>query len=139
MRSPPRWIAALGALLWAVWILRLGLDDRRNVIGLSGTTSEAIQHIVAFAILGALVMATARRRPWLVFVLVAFAGVLGEFAQLAASDRTFSVGDMVFSAIGAALGVAVVRRSGWYTTTAIVSLAGLLIALTPHVLVLSAV
>jgi hypothetical protein len=137
MDAPPRWIPGLGALVWAVWILRLGTDDRRNVVGLSGTASEVVQHVVAFAILGALVMATARRRPWMVFALVAVAGVLGEFAQLAASDRTFSVDDMAFSAAGAALGVAAVRRTGWYTTVTVLAIAGLLIAIAPRVLELS--
>jgi hypothetical protein len=139
MGSPPRWIPALGALVWAVWILRLGTDDRRSVVGLSATTSEAVQHIVAFAILGALVMATVRRRWWLVFCLVAVAGVLGEFAQLAASDRSFSIGDMAFSVAGAALGVAIVRRTGWYPTLTIFAIAGLLIAIAPRVLELSVV
>jgi hypothetical protein len=139
MGSPPRWIPALGALVWAVWILHLGTDDRRTVVGLSGTASEAIQHIMAFAILGALAMAAARRRRWLVFGLTAMAGVLGEFAQLAASDRTFSFVDMAFSAAGAALGVAAVRRSGWYTTVALVTIAGLLIAIAPRALELSVV
>lgn len=137
MGSPPRWIPALGALVWAVWILRLGTDDRRTVVGLSGTASEAVQHVVAFAVLGALVMVAARRRPWMVFALVAVAGVLGEFAQLAASDRSFSVGDMAFSVAGAALGVAAVRRTGWYTTMTIMAIAGLLIAIAPSALELS--
>ncbi len=139
MSSPPRWIPALGALLWAVWILRLGTDDRRSVVGLSGTASEVIQHVVAFAILGALVMLTVRRRRWLVFGMVAAAGVLGEFAQLAASDRTFDVGDMVFSVAGAALGVAAVRRTGWYTTVSVIATAGLLVGTAPRVLELSVV
>ena len=125
------------ALIWAAWILWLGTDDRRRVVGFSGTPSEAIQHVVAFAILGALVMATVRRRPWAVFVLVAAAGVLGEFAQLATADRTFSGVDMLFSVAGAAIGVAVMRRTGWVPTLALVAIAGLLIALAPVVLELS--
>jgi hypothetical protein len=137
MRAPPRWIPALASMVWAAWILHLGTDDRRRVVGFSGTASEALQHIVAFAVLGALVMATARRRPWIVFGLVALAGVLGEFAQLASSDRTFSVSDMVFSVTGAAIGVAAVRRTGWLPTVALVSVAGLLIAAAPLVLELS--
>jgi VanZ family protein len=52
-------------------------------------------------------MLTARRRRWAVFALVAVAGILGEVAQLLVSDRTFSVGDVVFSAAGAALELAV--------------------------------
>jgi hypothetical protein len=137
MRAPPRWIPALVSLVWAAWILYLGTDDRRRVVGFSDTPSEALQHIVAFAVLGALVMATVRRRPWMVFGLVALGGVVGEFAQLASSDRTFSVSDMVFSVTGAAIGVAAVRRTGWRTTIALVSVTGLLIAAAPLVLELS--
>ena len=125
------------ALIWAAWILWLGTDDRRRVVGFDGTVSEALQHVVAFAVLGALVMATARRRPWVVFLLVAAAGVLGEFAQLATADRTFSGVDMLFSVAGAAIGVAVMRRTGWVPTLALVAIAGLLIALAPVVLELS--
>lgn len=134
MREPPRWIPALAALIWAVWILHLGTDDRRQVVGFSGISSEALQHIVAFAVLGALAMAAARGRPWTVFGLVAFAGIVGEFVQLAASDRTFGVADMVFSVIGAAIGVAAVRRPGWLPTLALVASAGVLIAVAPLVL-----
>ena len=137
MGPPPRWIPAVGALVWAVWILWLGTDDRRRVVGLSGTPSEAVQHVVAFAVLGALVMLTARRRRWTVFALVAVAGILGEVAQLLASDRTFSVGDMAFSVAGAALGVAAVRRTGWYTTAAVMAIAGLLIVMAPRALELA--
>jgi hypothetical protein len=137
MGSPPRWIPAFGALVWAVWILRLGTDDRRNVVGLSGTASEAIQHIVAFVILGALVMLAARRRRWLVFGLVAVAGVLGEFVQLAVSARTFSFVDMLFSVAGAVIGVAAIRRTDWPTTLVVMMIAGLLIAIAPRALELS--
>lgn len=126
-------------MVWAVWILRLGLDDRRSVVGLDGAASEAVQHVVAFAVLGALVMVTSRRRPWMVFALVAVAGVVGEFAQLAVSDRSFSVGDMAFSVAGAALGVAAVRRTDWYTTATVVAIAGLLIAIAPRTLELAGV
>ena len=124
-------------MVWAVWILWLGTDDRRSVVGLSATASEAVQHIVAFAVLGALVMVTARRRPWMVFALVAVAGILGEVLQLLASDRTFSVRDMAYSVIGAALGVAAVRRTGWYTTVAVMAIAGLLIVMAPRSLKLA--
>lgn len=134
MRAPPRWIPALAALIWAAWILYLGTDDRRQVVGFSGISSEALQHIVAFAVLGALAMATARQRPWAVFGLVALAGAAGEFVQLAASDRTFSFADMAFSVTGAAIGVAAVRSTGWLPTVALVATAGLLIAVTPIVL-----
>jgi hypothetical protein len=120
-----------------VWILWLGTDDRRRVVGLSGMPSEAVQHVVAFAVLGALVMLTARRRRWTVFALVAVAGILGEVAQLLASDRTFSVGDMAFSVAGAALGVAAIRRTGWYTTAAVMATAGLLIVMAPRALELA--
>jgi hypothetical protein len=131
MRSPPRWIPALAALIWVSWILFLGLDDRRNVVGLSGTSSEALQHVVAFAVLGALVMLTARQRPWIVLGLVGAAAVVGEFAQLAAPDRTFSLVDTAFSLAGAVIGVALVRGSGWWPTIAVVSSAGLMIAAAP--------
>ena len=124
-------------LIWTAWIVYLGTDDRRRVVGFSGTPSEAIQHVVAFAVLGALVMATARRRPWTVFALVAAAGVLGEFAPLATSSRTFSVVDMVFSVAGAGIGVAVMRRTGWVPTMAVVSVAALLIVVAPFALELS--
>lgn len=137
MRAPPRWVPGLVALIWAAWILYLGTDDRRRVVGFDGTQSEAIQHVVAFAVLGALVMATVRRRPWTVFALVAAAGVLGEFAQLATSNRTFSVADMFFSVAGAGIGVAVMRRTGWVPTMAVVSLAGVLVAVAPVALELS--
>lgn len=137
MGSPPRWIPAVGALVWALWILRLGTDDRRNVVGLSGTASEAIQHIVAFAVLGALLMVTAPRRRRLVFGLAALAGVLGEFVQLGLSNRSFSVLDMVFSVTGAAIGVVAVRRTGWPTTVTVMAIAGLLIAIAPQTLELS--
>jgi len=132
-----RWIAALAALVWAMWILLLGMDDRRRVVGLDGTLSEAVQHVVAFAVLGALVMLAVGRRPWMVFGLVAIAGVLGEFAQLAASNRTFSVGDMAFSVFGAAIGVAAVRDTGRWTVVVVVSLAGLLIVAAPLALEVS--
>jgi uncharacterized protein YfiM (DUF2279 family) len=134
MRSPPRWVPALATLVWAAWILYLGMDDRRRVVGFSGTPSEAIQHLVAFAVLGALAMATARGRPWAVFGLAAAAGVLGEFIQLASSVRTFSVADMAFSVAGAAIGVAVVCRSRRDPTLALVSVAALLVAIAPLVL-----
>jgi hypothetical protein len=64
----------------------------------------------------------------MVFALVAVAGILGEFAQILASDRTFGVGDMAFSVAGAALGVAAVRRTGWCTTVMVMATAALLIA-----------
>lgn len=138
MSSPPRWLPALGAVLWSVWILQLGLDERQQVVGLSASASEAVQHIVAFAVLGALVMATVRKWAWAVFAAVAAAGVLGEVIQLTASDRTFSIRDMVFSvlggAIGVAVGVVVARWRGWSATIAIVSLAGLIYAMAPVVL-----
>jgi hypothetical protein len=127
--------------MWAVWIIQLGTDDRRVVVGLPSVASEAVQHIVAFAVLGALVMATVRTRPLAVFAAVAAAGVLGEFVQLAASSRTFSVVDMLYSAAGAALGVtigvAVARRRGWTATVAVVALAGLVVAVAPVVLPLA--
>jgi hypothetical protein len=141
MDSPPRWLPALAALMWAAWIIQLGTDDRRAVIGLPSVASEAVQHVVAFAVLGALVMATVRARPWAVFAAVAVAGVLGEFVQLATSSRTFSVVDMLFSAAGAALGVAVgmevARQRGWTATLAVVALAGLVVAVAPVVLPLA--
>ena len=135
MRAPPRWIPALAALIWAGWILYLGTDDRRGVVGVSAAVSEALQHIIAFAVLGALVMVTVRGRPRMVFCLVAAGGVLGEFAQLATSNRSFSLTDMAFSVIGAGLGVAVAAQwPDWRSTVAAVTIAGLLIAFAPFVL-----
>ena len=129
-----RWLAAFGALVWCVWILQLGIGDRQEVIGLPEGASEAVQHIVAFAVLSALVMLAVGRRPWMVFAAVAAAGVLGELAQLATSSRTFSVVDMLYSTAGAALGVVVVRRHGWPATLGVVSFAGLMIAIAPFTL-----
>ncbi len=137
--SHSRWVSAFAALVWASWILYLGTDDRRRVIGFSGASSEAIQHIVAFAVLGALLMLTVRRRPWLVFGVTAAAGVIGEFAQLATPDRTFSATDMVFSVAGAAIGVAVVGPNGRVSVLAVMSIAALLIAFAPLALELSVV
>ena len=137
MTSPSRWLTAFAALVWCVWILQLGTDDRREVVGLPTGASEAVQHIVAFAVLGALVMATVRTRPWVVFAAVAGAGVLGELVQLAASSRTFSIVDMLFSAVGAALGVFVGRRPGWPATAGTVSVAVLVFATAPLTLRLS--
>ncbi len=127
--------------MWSVWIFWLGTDDRREVVGLPGVASEAAQHIVAFALLAALVMAAVRARPWAVFATVALAGVAGEFIQLAASSRTFSVHDMLFSAVGAAIGAvigaAACRRQGWSATVAVMLLAGLVVASAPFALRLS--
>ena len=124
--------------MWSVWILQLGLDERQQVVGLSANASEAVQHIVAFAVLGALVMATVRRWAWAVFAAVASAAVLGEVVQLTSSDRTFSAVDMLYSVLGAAIGVAVgvvvAQWRGWSATVAIVSLAGLIFAMAPAVL-----
>lgn len=90
--------------------------------------SEAAQHVVAFAVLSALVMLTVRRRPTIVFGVVASGGVLGEFVQLATSNRSFGVADTALSVIGAGIGVALVRRSDWCSTVAVVASARLLIA-----------
>jgi hypothetical protein len=122
---------AIAALAWSVWMFWLGTDDRRQVVGLPSTASEAVQHVVAFAVLGALVMATERTRPWAVFSVLALAGVLAELVQLAVPSRTFSVVDMLFSAAGAAIGVAFARGSGWRSTMATASIAVLVVASAP--------
>lgn len=121
----------LAALIWAAWILYLGTDDRRRVVGFGSTASEALQHILAFAVLAALVKLATRWRPGVVFGVVAVGGVVGEFVQLTTADRTFGVADMVFSVIGAALGALVLRRTGWGSMWAVLSVAVLLIASAP--------
>ena len=139
MPTPARWMAALAALAWSVWVFWLGTNDRRQVVGLPSTASDAVQHVVAFAVLGALVMAAVRTQPWAVFAVVALAGVLAEFVQLAAPSRTFGVLDMLFSAAGAAIGVAVARRSGWRSMMATASIAVLIVASAPVALPVSEV
>jgi hypothetical protein len=41
---------------------------------------------------------------------------------------------MAFSVAGAALGVAAIRRTGWYTTAVVMATAGLLIVMAPRAL-----
>lgn len=134
MRAPRRWIPGLGALLWSLWILRLGTEDPQRVVGLDALPSEAIQHVVAFAVLGSLTMLAVRGRRGAVTALVAAAGVTGELAQLLISSRTFSVTDLLFSVAGAVAGVAIVRGFGWLTTVAALTVGGVVLAMSPVVL-----
>jgi uncharacterized membrane protein len=107
MRTHAGRIVAIVALGWTAWMLFLGLDDRRRVVGFSSDQSAVLQHLVAFAVLGALITFIVPWKPAVVWVAVAAAAILGEVMQLSTANRDFSIADIAVGAMGAGAGVAV--------------------------------
>ncbi|MEM8748007.1 MAG: VanZ family protein [Actinomycetota bacterium] len=103
-------LAIAGA--WIVVVVVLGVTERRRIVGLPVSWSEPLQHVVSFAVLGALLaLVVPGRRRWIVVGLVG-AGLLGEVLQLATDDRTFALSDLAFDAVGAVVGVGLVELIG---------------------------
>ncbi len=80
------------------------------------TLSDKLQHLGSYAVLAAYFGGIVRARAFAVtlFLLLAMSIAL-EFLQGAGGHRTFDVVDMVFNALGIAVGWALVRYklSGW--------------------------
>lgn len=132
MRSTPRWASALVAALWAGWLFIFGTGEARRVPGLSSVVGEPLQHLVAFAVLAALIMLTVRSKPLAVFVVVIGVGLLGELIQLPIPDREFAWSDLVMDTIGASIGIIVVTRfPGSYTRVGTMLLAAALMVIGP--------
>ena len=102
-----RWVPATIALVWSVWMLFLGLDERRRVVGFGDDESAVVQHLLGFAVLGALLILVAPRNPLTVWLVLVAAGMLGEIIQLGIADRDFSFADIIVGAIGARVGTGV--------------------------------
>lgn len=126
-----RWPPAVLAGVWIVWSIVLGTGAKQRVLGLSSDTSEPVEHVVTFLILGALVMMVTRRRAVVVFVILVAAGLVGELIQLAIAGRTFSLADLGMDAIGAAVGIALARGAPPWARIATYALAISLVAVTP--------
>ena len=130
-----RSVPAALTIVWVGWSIVLGTGEKQRVTGLGTDASEPVQHVVTFLVLGALVMMTVRRRPFMVFVALVAAGFLGEFVQLGVAERTYGLEDVGMNTIGAALGVIAARRSVPWTRIVTYVITVSLIAISPLVLV----